>query len=154
MNPTAPILGTKNVCQIAVVVRDMERSAREWAAFLGVSVPTIIPTGPGHQVNQTYLGRPSDARCLLAFFQMENTVIELIQPLGGDSSWQAILDEKGEGVHHIAFQVTDTAGKTKALAAQGVPVMHQGGDPATGQFTYLETRPKLGVLVELLEGYK
>ena len=154
MNSPAPILGTKNVCQIAIVVRDIDRSCRTWAEFLGVPVPTPFTTAPGHTVNQSFRGRPSDAQCKLAFFHMENTDIELIQPLGGDSSWQAVLDEKGEGVHHIAFQVVDTAGKTRALAAQGMPVMHQGGNPATGQFTYVETRPQLGVLVELLEGYK
>ncbi len=152
--PTAPVLGTRHVCQIAVVVRDIDRAARHWSALLGLPVPPTITTEPGHKVGQTYLGQPSDAQCKLAFFQMENTVIELIQPLGGASSWQAVLDEKGEGVHHIAFTVTDTAGKTASLAAQGIPVMHQGGNPATGQFTYLDSRDKLGLIVELLEGYK
>ncbi len=152
--PTSPVLGTRRVCQIAVVVRDIDRAARHWAEFLALPVPPTILTAPGLQVGQTYLGQPSDAQCKLAFFEMENTVIELIQPLGGASSWQAVLDEKGEGVHHIAFNVTDTAGKTAALATRGIPVMHQGGHPSTGQFTYLDSRDKLGLIVDLLEGYE
>jgi methylmalonyl-CoA/ethylmalonyl-CoA epimerase len=148
-----PVLGTRNICQIAVVVRDIEKSARAYAEFLGLPLPRFIVTEPGLNVNQTYRGNPSDARCKLAFFEMENTVIELIQPLGGDSSWQAVLDEKGEGVHHIAFRVTDTEGKTKTLAAQGIPLLHQGGDPRTGQFSYFDAREKLGILIETLEGY-
>jgi 4-hydroxyphenylpyruvate dioxygenase-like putative hemolysin len=64
-----------------------------------------------------------------------------------------VLDQQGEGIHHIAFQVTDTAGKTRTLAAGGIPVLHQGGDPKTGQFTYFDTRAKLGILIETLEGY-
>lgn len=150
---TAPLLGTRNVCQIAVVVRDIEKSARAYAAFFGLPVPPFIVTEPGLKVNQTYCGEPSDARCKLAFFKLENTVIELIQPLGGKSSWQAVLDEKGEGIHHIAFQVTDTAGKAKVLAAQGIPLLHQGGDPRTGQFSYFDARESLGILVETLDGY-
>lgn len=152
--PTAPVLGTRRVCQIAVVVRDIDRAARHWSAFLGLPIPPTFTTDPGLKVGQTFLGRPSDAQCKLAFFEMENTVIELIQPLGGASSWHAVLDEKGEGVHHIAFNVEGTAAKTATLAAHGIPVMHQGGDPATGQFTYLDSRDKLGLIVELLEGYK
>ena len=151
--PSTPVLGTRNVCQVAVVVRDIEQSAITYAAFLGLPVPPILTTDAGHQLNQTYQGKPTDAQCKLAFFDMENTVIELIQPLGGDSSWQAVLDEKGEGIHHIAFKVTDTAGKVRALEAAGMPMLHQGGDPKTGQFTYIDARGKLGILVELLEGY-
>ena len=149
----SPILGTRHVCQIAIVVRDIEKSARAYAGFFGMPVPPFFTTEPGLKVNQTYRGEPSDARCKLAFFNLENTVIELIQPLGGKSSWQDVLDEKGEGIHHIAFQVTDTAGKSKSLAAQGIPLLHQGGDPRTGQFSYFDARETLGILVETLEGY-
>jgi catechol 2,3-dioxygenase-like lactoylglutathione lyase family enzyme len=149
-----PLLGTRRVCQIAVVVRDLERSARAYADFLGLPVPAFITTAPGHEVGQTYDGRPSDARCRLAFFELENTTIELIQPLGGPSSWQAVLDAQGEGIHHIAFQVTDTAGKTRTLAERGIPLLHQGGDPRTGQFSYFDARTTLGIIVETLEGYK
>lgn len=152
--PSAGILGTRRVCQIALVVRDIEKSAKAYAAFFGLPIPEYITTEPGLKVNQTYRGKPSDARCKLAFFELDNTVIELIQPLGGPSSWQEVLDERGEGIHHIAFHVDDTAGKAKSLAAQGIPLLHQGGDPRAGQFSYFDAREKLGILVETLEGYE
>lgn len=152
-SPSSPVLGTRRVAQIAVVVRDVEQAARNYAALFGLPVPPIIPAGE-ELTNHTYRGRPTNARCLLAFFNLDNTMIELIQPLGGDSSWQQVLDERGEGMHHIAFRVTDGAGKAKQLAAAGMPVLHQGGDPATGQFTYFDAREKLGIIFETLEGYK
>jgi methylmalonyl-CoA epimerase len=150
----SPLLGTRRICQIAVVVRDLEKSAQAYADFFGLPVPKFITTQPGLKVKQTYRGEPSDAQCRLAFFELENTTIELIQPLGGPSSWQDVLDEKGEGIHHIAFQVTDTAGKTRTLADSGIPLLHQGGDPKTGQFSYFDARDQLGLLIETLEGYK
>lgn len=153
-NASGPVLGTRRVCQIAIVVRDIEKSARAYADFFGLPVPPVIITEPGLKVGQTYRGQPSDARCKLAFFKLENTEIELTQPLGGNSSWQEILDQKGESIHHIAFQITDTAGKTRALAAKGISVLHQGGDPKTGQFTYFDSRESLGIIIETLEGYK
>ena len=152
--PASSLLGSRRVCQIAVVVRDIEKSARAYADFFGLPMPEVFTTEPGLKVNQTYRGKLSDARCKLAFFKLDNTEIELTEPLGGDSSWQEILDEKGECIHHIAFQVTDTAGKSRALATHGIPVLHQGGDPQTGQFTYYDTREKLGLIIEVLEGYK
>jgi catechol 2,3-dioxygenase-like lactoylglutathione lyase family enzyme len=153
-NPSAPVLGTRRVCQIAVVVRDIEKARQAYAGFFGLPVPDIIKPSAANLTNHTFAGEPTDAECLLAFFNLENTVLELIQPLGGRSSWQQVLDEKGEGVHHIAFQVTDVAGKVSALATHGISLLHQGGDPKTGQFTYFDARQKLGILVETLEGYK
>lgn len=147
-------LATRRVCQIAVVVRDLEKSASAYAEFFGLPVPPFIITAPGHEVNQTYRGQPSEARCRLAFFELENLSFELIQPLGGPSSWQDILDQHGEGIHHLAFEVTDTAGKTQTLEKMGLPLLHQGGDPRTGQFSYFDGRGKLGLLVEILEGYR
>ena len=150
----APVLGTRQVCQIAIVVRDIEKSRHAYAEFFGLPVPPVIVTEPGLHVGQTFQGRPSDARCKLAFFKLDNTELELTEPLGGDSSWQQLLDQKGECIHHIAFRITDTAGKARTLAAQGIPILHQGGDPRTGQFTYFDTREKLGLIIEALEGYK
>lgn len=147
-------LGTRTVCQVAIVVRDIDRARHNWAGFLGLPVPPIITTAPGNEVGMTYAGRPSDARAKLAFLGMENLVIELIEPLGEGSSWQAVLDERGEGFHHIAFKVVDTAGITQRLAPEGISVLHQGGNPSSGQYTYLDAREKLGVILELLEGYR
>ena len=151
---TAPVLGTRRICQIAVVVRDLEKSARAYAEFFALPVPAFITTDGSHGGHHIFRGQPTDARCKLAFFELENTTIELIQPLGGDSSWQAVLDEKGEGVHHIAFQVQDSPGKTRTLAANGMALLHQGGDPGSGQFSYFDARAQLGLLIETLEGYK
>jgi catechol 2,3-dioxygenase-like lactoylglutathione lyase family enzyme len=148
------VLGTRRVCQIAVVVRDIEKSAHAYAEFFALPVPPFLVTDGSHNGHHIFQGRPTNARCKLAFFELENTTIELIQPLGGDSSWQAVLDEKGEGIHHIAFQVQDSPGKTRALSSAGIPLLHQGGDPKSGQFSYFDTRQKLGMLVETLEGYK
>ena len=152
--PPPPLQGPRQICPIAKVVRDHEKSRHAYAEFFGLPVPPIIITEPGLKVGQTFRGRPSDARCKLAFFKLDNTELELTEPLGGDSSWQQILDEKGECIHHIAFRITDTAGKARTLAAQGIPILHQGGDPKTGQFTYFDTREKLGLIIEALEGYK
>jgi hypothetical protein len=60
--------GLKAIVQIAVVCRDIEVTAGRWAAFLGVEVPAISVTGTGNECGMVYQGKPSNARCKLAFF--------------------------------------------------------------------------------------
>ena len=47
----------------------------------------------GHHMNlTTYRGKPSDAKAKLTFFQLENITIELIEPVGENSTWKEFLD--------------------------------------------------------------
>lgn len=46
----------------------------------------------------------------------------MIQPLGGDTSWQQFLDKNGEGVQHVAFQVADLDTTIKGFVDSGMPV--------------------------------
>src|SRR5512139_2983041 len=96
-------LGTTTLAQVAIVVHDIQASAKRYAEVLGLPVPEVITLAPGLEVNQTYHGQPSDARAKLAFFQLGPVQLELIEPMGGESTWQEVLDRKGEGFHHIAF---------------------------------------------------
>lgn len=143
-------LGGANLAQVALVVRDIEASARRWAALLGVPVPNVITTAPGLEVEQTYQGVPSDARAKLAFFQLGPVQLELIEPMGGDSTWQEALDRKGEGFHHIAFWVEGMQRSVDYLREHGIPMV-QRGDMGEGQYAYFDAEEPLGVTIELLE---
>ncbi|NLH99292.1 MAG: VOC family protein [Chthonomonadales bacterium] len=143
-------LGGARLAQVALVVRDIEEASRRWAALLGVPVPNVITTAPGLEVAQTYKGKPSDARAKLAFFQLGPVQLELIEPLGGDSTWQEALDRKGEGFHHIAFWVEGMQQSVDYLREHGIP-MAQRGDMGEGQYAYFDAEERLGVTLELLE---
>ncbi len=143
-------LGGANLAQVALVVRDIEASARRWAALLGMPVPNVITTAPGLEVEQTYQGVPSDARAKLAFFQLGPVQLELIEPMGGDSTWQEALDRKGEGFHHIAFWVEGMQRSVDHLREHGIPMV-QRGDMGEGQYAYFDAEEPLGVTIELLE---
>ena len=105
---------------------------------------------PGLEVNQTYLGRPSNASAKLAFFQLGPVQLELIEPIGDESTWKEVLDRKGEGFHHIAFWVNDMQKRVDFLREQGIPMV-QRGDMGEGQFAYFDAEQTLGVTLELLE---
>lgn len=143
-------LGSTTVAQIAIVVRDIEASRQRYAAVLGLPVPEIMVTAPGHDVHQTYQGEPSDAQAKLAFFDVGQVQLELIEPMGGASTWQAALDEKEEGVHHIAFWVEGMQRSVEFLKSQNIPMI-QRGDMGEGQYAYFDSVASLGVTLELLE---
>lgn len=147
------ILTSKTVTQVAVIVKDIDKARNAWAEVLGVPVPQAS-IAEGHSSRPTlYKGAPSDAKALLAFISMDNLQIELIQPLGGKSTWQEFLDKNGEGIHHIAFNVKDIGGMEKRFALQGMPTVMSGGWDG-GAYSYIDASSKLGCILELLENYK
>jgi catechol 2,3-dioxygenase-like lactoylglutathione lyase family enzyme len=147
--------GFKTIVQIAVVCRDIEVTARRWAALLGVEMPKIVTTDPGHDCGMVYLDKPSNARCKLAFFETGTCALELIQPLGPGSSWQDGLDKNGESIHHVAFTVKDLNGTLRACKEQGMPLVHQGHwDGKNGTYAYIDSERQLGVMIELLNWEK
>ena len=143
-------IGTNVICQIAVVVWDIERAARRYADIFGLEVPSSILTAPKEETNVRYRGQPTDARAKLAFLQMGPQLnIELIEPVGGPSVWQEHLDSHGEGVHHIAFRVESMDEVLAYLDGEGVPAV-QRGDFTGGQYAYVDSAADLGVMLELL----
>lgn len=147
-------LGTRRVAQIAIVVRDIEASAERWATFLGVEKPRILVTAPGLEVRQSYRGRPSNDQAKLAFFEMENLQIELIEPIGTESSWSEALEKNGEGVHHIAFWTENMANVKAHLDRLEIPLIHRGDMGDAGQFAYFDAVKSLGTFVEVLENQR
>ncbi|HEV2472068.1 MAG TPA: VOC family protein [Chthonomonadales bacterium] len=143
-------VGNGVLAQVAIVVRDIEEGRARFAQLLGQPAPPIIVTSPGDEVQMSYRGEPSNAQCKLAFFNLGPVQLELIEPMGGASTWQEALDKKGEGVHHIAFWTEDMQASVDALREQQVPMI-QRGDMGEGQYAYFDGEPRLGVVIELLE---
>jgi methylmalonyl-CoA/ethylmalonyl-CoA epimerase len=143
--------GLKKVIQVAIVVRDIDASARKWAELLGMPVPEIKTTRPGHEVKEIYRGKPSEGQVKLTFFDLGQVVLELLQPISEGTSWKEYLDKKGEGVQHLGFNVDNLDKSSEALEKEGYPVLHQGRyDGDNGTYVYHETLDDLGVVIELL----
>ncbi|MCL2420899.1 MAG: VOC family protein [Defluviitaleaceae bacterium] len=151
-----PLLGTNLVTQVAIIVKDIEVTKKKFAAFFGVEPPATITGGDFEITGTTYMGQPAPkAGAKLAFFNVGNNMsLELIEPNGEQSTWQDFLDEKGEGLHHIAFGIKDTDGKIAACEQFGMTLTQRGkyGD-ASGEYAYLDATKDLKCFIELLESY-
>ena len=145
-------LGTNIVCQVGLIVRDVEKSAETYSQVFGLPKPNVIITDPVDVAKTAYRGEPTSARAKLAFFDMGQVSLELIEPIDGPSTWQEFLEEHGEGVHHIAFRIKDTGGVVAYLEGKGIEVVQQGHYTG-GMYTYVDSAPALSVILELLENF-
>jgi methylmalonyl-CoA/ethylmalonyl-CoA epimerase len=86
-----------------------------------------------------------------AFFRKGETKIELLQGLEAESVIARFVEKKGEGMHHIAFEVADIEAEMKRLAAEGFTLLHDQPKPGADNklICFLHPRDTNGVLVEL-----
>lgn len=147
------LIADKQMMQVGIIVKDIENSVKAWATFLGNEDIPDIMVASGSELNPTkYKGKPTDAKARLAFFQLDNITIELIEPIGGPSTWQEFLDTKGEGIHHIAFNIKGMKKQIKNFEANGIPMVQHGGWD-TGEYGYFDGGNGLALIIELLEHY-
>ncbi len=150
------VIGTQTITQVALIVHDIEKTKTKLSEFLGIPVPPTVGGGDFAVTQTQYMGRPAPyAKCLMAFFNLGNGMqIELIQPNEEPSVWRDFLNEKGEGLHHIAFGVKGMEGKIQAMEKFGMKLVQKGnyGDGG-GCYSYLEGGEGLPMLVELLESF-
>ncbi len=149
----SPIIEAKTIAQVAMVVKDIEKSGEIWAEVLGVEQPEAFVSTSHQDRPTTFYSEVTHAEAKLAFIKMGNIEIELIEPLGKGSTWQEFLDTHGEGIHHIAFWVEDKEGVSKKLALKGMPTVQTGGWD-TGGYSYVDATTTLGCIVELLENFE
>ena len=147
--PPPSVLGDYPLTQVAVVVSDVDRAAKQYADLLGVAVPKATLTDALPQAHTRFRGQPTEGRAKLAFVRLKNITIELIEPVGGPSTWQEFLEAHGEGVHHIAFDVAGIDEHVARFQRAGSAVL-QRGDFTGGRYLYVDATPQLGVIVELL----
>ncbi len=136
------------ITQIAIVVSDIENAVRAWSNVLGVEFPEIVETAGWSKSKVMYRGRRSEARARLAFFKFDNIVLELIEPLGGPSTWKEFLENNGVGLHHIAFNFGSFEEARIALEKIGGEVVQEGKFEG-GEYIYVYSR-ELGTIIELL----
>lgn len=147
---TDETLGTTKVTQVGIIVRDIEAKAQAWSEILGLPLPEIIVTDTVDIAQTEYQGHRTTARARLAFFQLGQVDLELIEPIGEPSTWKDQLDQHGDSLHHIAFQIKGMTEKIAYLDAKGIPLA-QRGEYTGGRYAYVDGSRQLGTIVELLE---
>jgi methylmalonyl-CoA/ethylmalonyl-CoA epimerase len=87
-----------------------------------------------------------------AFFEKDETKIELVEAYAPGSIINAYIEKKGEGLHHIAFEVDDIEAEVKRLVSEGFNLINE--KPKEGadnkMVCFLHPKSTNGVLIELV----
>jgi methylmalonyl-CoA/ethylmalonyl-CoA epimerase len=135
---------------IALVVKNLDQ-AIAYYQDLGIG-PFISP--PVKAVKQTWMGKvvPVD------FFKrrevmgkMGESMLQLCQPLGGESPWQTFLDTRGEGVHHIGCIVDNVEKEEIILTEKGIEIILSTRFEGGGGSCYADISKIGGILIELIQ---
>ena len=123
---------------VGIAVTDLD-TAIETYKTLGFTVESVDDV-PGFGVK-------------VAFLPMESGNVELVQPVKDDSAMAKYLEKKGEGIHHLCFEVYDIRAELKRLEAAGVQLVdrvpRQGAHGTLVAF--LHPKSTGGVLIELTQ---
>lgn len=124
---------------VAIAVPELAAATRQYRDTLGarVSQPLALPE---HGVT-------------VVFIELENTKVELLEPLGANSPIAAFLEKNpAGGMHHICYEVNDIVAARDNLLASGARVLGDG-EPRNGAHgkpvLFLHPKDFCGTLVEL-----
>lgn len=91
-----------------------------------------------------------------AFFKQGESKIELLESIADDSAIRKFIEKRGEGLHHIAFEVEDIVLEMKRLQEEGFTLINQ--EPKKGAdnklVCFLHPKDACGVLIELCQEIK
>jgi len=94
-------LRVKNVNHIGIVVRDLKDALTTFSELFGLKADKILEL---EQFNVK-----------AAFIPLSETSLELIEPASPNSDAARFLKERGEGLHHVCFEVEDVKGAIEEL---------------------------------------
>lgn len=88
-----------------------------------------------------------------SFFQLGETKIELLEATNENSAIAKFIEKRGEGIHHIAFEVEDIDAEMERLTKEGFQLIHES--PKEGadnkRICFLHPKSTNGVLIELCQ---
>ena len=126
------------VHHVAVVVRSIEAALTFHRDVLGLRLETIVDI-------------PTD-RVRIAFLGVGESKIELVEPTDATTGVAKFLTSRGEGFHHVCYEVRDIVAALDRLRARGVELIDQAPrHGAEGPIAFIHPRSTHGVLVELIE---
>ena len=138
------------VSQIGIVVKDMDKTIEFYENVLGLG-PFVKPDITYKEKH--YYGKQVQSEFIMGFCSLGSVELELIQPISGPTIYHDFLQAKGEGIHHLGFDVKDMEKKLALCQEMGIKIM-AGGEGATSHFEYLDTAETGGVIFELIQREK
>jgi len=133
-----PVRRLGKIHHVAIVVRSIDASLALWRDLLGLELEQVMDI-------------PSD-RVRIAFLGVGESKVELVEPTDDTTGVARFLESKGEGFHHVCFEVGNLAEALIRLELDGLELIDTAPRRgAEGPVAFIHPRSCQGVLVELIE---
>ena len=128
----------KKVAHISIAVKNLDEGIKTYQGLLGIK-PSHIEDVPDQGIKA-------------ALIVLGDVEIELIEPTKPDTGVAKFLESKGEGIHHICFEVDNVDKELESLAARGVQLIDKKGRKGlAGKIGFIHPKSTRGVLIELAQ---
>ena len=139
--PTGEFPMGKRIDHIAIVVQDLDVALGVYRDLLGLQLERVEEV-PAENVKVAFLALPEG-----------DGEIELVQPTADDTGIARFLAKRGEGMHHICFEVDDIEAAMATIAASELQFLED--KPRVGsqgrKYVFIHPKTAHGVLIELYE---
>ncbi len=129
----------KRIDHIGIAVQNIDEALKVYADALGLHVA------------QT--DKEEGQKSIVAFLPAGESEVELVEPIGQDGPVARFLQKRGEGIHHICFEVDDIDEALARLKALGVELIDERPYIGTGgkKIAFVHPKAAHGVLIELYQ---
>jgi methylmalonyl-CoA epimerase len=130
----------RKISHLGIAVKDLEKSMNFYRTVLGLNPSSPITGGNG--------------TIQASMIKVGDVHLELLQPLGTEGVMAKFLEKRGEGFHHICYEVADLHEAIASIKKAGVEVLGEPMDGVEGLSIFLHPRDTHGVLTELVQKNK
>ena len=124
---------------------------------IGIAVTSIEEQRPFYQdvLGAVYEGEEvvEDQKVRVGFFRVGDVRLELLEPTDPSSTVAQFLEQRGPGLHHVAFAVDDLQARIDELKAHGIRMIDEKprGGAHHNQIAFVHPKSSFGVLTEICE---
>ena len=140
----------QGIYQVGLVVKDCMASVKKYNDEYGIGPWSIYEMGPDTMQDLVIRDKPEPYAMRAAVAFIGPVMIELIEPLDDKSIYFEFLQEHGEGIHHLLFDVEDYDHTVEFFKERGLGIL-QGGSNQGLKYAYFDTRKDLGLISEIMK---
>ena len=138
MAKTDFICTARHINHVGIAVRNIETTLAFYNRVFGAGTKEIESV--------------EDQGIRAALIRIGGSQLEFIQPTDPDSSVARFIDRRGEGLHHLCFEVEDLDAKLKLLDEEGIQLIDRiPRKGLTGTIAFLHPKSTGGTLIELVD---
>ncbi len=126
----------KKLNHIGIGVRNVEEAAKLWTEVFGAKAKPPV----------------TERDMKVVMVPIGDIMVELIAPIGDQVVMAKFLEKRGEGLHHLCFEVDDIYSAMKELVAKGMELIDkEPREGAEGKIAFLHPKSTYGVLTEIVQ---